>query len=115
MSLLIISGGQTGADQAGWRAARRCGLATGGRMPREFETEDGPRLADRPCQAANPQIQRAAKNCRSRRVSEIKQEVHRRFGWGSGVFGTIESWNRRAPMQRAGRLFICQNRLGPTQ
>ena len=26
----VISGGQTGADQAGWRAAKRCGIATGG-------------------------------------------------------------------------------------
>lgn len=39
----ILSGGQTGADQAGWRAARGAGLATGGRMPRGFATEDGPR------------------------------------------------------------------------
>lgn len=43
MSLLIISGGQTGADQAGWRAARKCGLRTGGWMPKGFLTEDGPR------------------------------------------------------------------------
>jgi hypothetical protein len=39
----VISGGQTGADQAGWRAARSAGLATGGWMPRGFLTEDGPR------------------------------------------------------------------------
>ena len=39
----VVSGGQTGADQAGWRAARACGIATGGWMPRRFETEDGPR------------------------------------------------------------------------
>src|SRR3954453_17766870 len=39
----ILSGGQTGADQAGWRAARGAGLVTGGRMPRGFATEDGPR------------------------------------------------------------------------
>lgn len=39
----IVSGGQTGADQAGWRAARRLGLPTGGWMPRGFETENGPR------------------------------------------------------------------------
>ena len=43
MSLKIISGGQSGADQAGWRAARRLGLPTGGWMPRGFLTEDGPR------------------------------------------------------------------------
>ena len=39
----VITGGQTGVDQAGWRAARACGLATGGWMPAGFLTEDGPR------------------------------------------------------------------------
>ena len=38
----VISGGQTGADQAGWRAAKRFGIATGGWMPRNFLTEAGP-------------------------------------------------------------------------
>ena len=39
----IISGGQTGADQAGLRAARVFGVATGGRVPSGFVTEGGPR------------------------------------------------------------------------
>lgn len=41
--LKVISGGQRGVDQAGWRAAVAAGLATGGTMPRTFrtETEDG--------------------------------------------------------------------------
>jgi hypothetical protein len=39
----IISGGQTGADQAGWRAATAFGVATGGWMPNGFRTEEGPR------------------------------------------------------------------------
>jgi len=39
----IISGGQTGADQAGWRAAKIVGLATGGWMPKGFKTEAGNR------------------------------------------------------------------------
>jgi hypothetical protein len=39
----IISGGQTGADQAGWRSARAFGVPTGGWMPQGFLTEDGPR------------------------------------------------------------------------
>jgi hypothetical protein len=44
MALLekIISGGQSGADQAGWRAAQMCGIVTGGWMPKDFLTEDGP-------------------------------------------------------------------------
>lgn len=40
---LVISGGQTGADQAGWRAAYLSGIPTGGWMPKGFLTEDGPR------------------------------------------------------------------------
>ena len=37
----VITGGQTGADQAGWRAARACAIATGGWMPMGFRTEGG--------------------------------------------------------------------------
>lgn len=39
----VISGGQTGADQAGWRAAKAAGIPTGGKMPRGYLTEDGER------------------------------------------------------------------------
>jgi hypothetical protein len=39
----VITGGQTGADQAGWRAARKAGIPCGGCMPKGFLTEDGPR------------------------------------------------------------------------
>lgn len=35
----VISGGQTGADQAGWRAAKALGIPTGGWMPKRFRTE----------------------------------------------------------------------------
>jgi hypothetical protein len=38
----VIAGGQTGADQAGWRAARASGIATGGWMPLGFRTEGRP-------------------------------------------------------------------------
>jgi predicted Rossmann-fold nucleotide-binding protein len=40
---LVIGGGQTGADQAGWRAAHAAGIPTGGSMPRGFLTVQGPR------------------------------------------------------------------------
>jgi hypothetical protein len=40
---VIIGGGQTGADIAGWRAAKRCGFVTRGWMPEGWLTEDGPR------------------------------------------------------------------------
>jgi len=38
----VLSGGQTGADQAGWRAAKAFTVPTGGWMPKGFLTEDGP-------------------------------------------------------------------------
>src|SRR5579883_2631043 len=38
----IVTGGQAGAEQEAWSAARRAGIATGGYMPRGFATEDGP-------------------------------------------------------------------------
>lgn len=42
MDLKIISGGQTGADQAGLRAAKDSGLPVGGTAPLGFLTESGP-------------------------------------------------------------------------
>ena len=39
----IISGGQTGVDQAGLRAGKKLGLETGGWMPLGFKTQSGPR------------------------------------------------------------------------
>ena len=39
----VISGGQTGADQAGLAVARRLGIPTGGCMPKGWLTEAGPR------------------------------------------------------------------------
>jgi hypothetical protein len=38
----LITGGQTGADQAALRAARAAGIPTGGWAPLGWETEDGP-------------------------------------------------------------------------
>lgn len=40
---LILSGGQTGADQAGLRAAKYLNIKTSGWMPKGFMTQDGPR------------------------------------------------------------------------
>lgn len=39
---LIVSGGQTGADQGGLLAAKKLGIPTGGYAPPGFLTEDGP-------------------------------------------------------------------------
>jgi Circularly permutated YpsA SLOG family len=38
----IISGGQSGADRAGWRAAKAFGVSSGGWMPRGLVAEEGP-------------------------------------------------------------------------
>src|SRR3546814_1555156 len=38
---LVISGGQTGADQGGLLGARDAGVRTGGTAPRDWRTEDG--------------------------------------------------------------------------
>jgi hypothetical protein len=38
----ILSGGQVGAEQAAWRAAKAYGVASDGWMPRGFLAEDGP-------------------------------------------------------------------------
>jgi hypothetical protein len=40
---MVISGGQTGADEAGLRAAKVLGYKTGGMMPHGWKTEAGPR------------------------------------------------------------------------
>jgi Circularly permutated YpsA SLOG family len=40
----VITGGQTGADQGGLRAARACGVPTAGWAPRGWLTEAGPTL-----------------------------------------------------------------------
>lgn len=42
MSMVVTSGGQSGVDAAALRAARTCGLDTGGYAPRGWLTEDGP-------------------------------------------------------------------------
>jgi len=42
MLSLVISGGQTGADQAGLSAAKFIGLQTGGTAPKGYKTLDGP-------------------------------------------------------------------------
>lgn len=42
MITLLISGGQTGADQGGLRAAKKLGIKTSGTAPKHYTTEVGP-------------------------------------------------------------------------
>ena len=58
----VVSGGQTGADQAGPRVARVCGVRTGGWGPRGWLTEDGPT----PWLADYGLISREGPNCPAR-------------------------------------------------
>lgn len=62
----VISGGQTGADQAGLIAAHKIGLATGGTAPSGWYTEAGP----------NPLLEllglKAAGSLRSRTIQNVK-------------------------------------------
>src|SRR5271170_6504771 len=39
--MIVISGGQTGADIAGIKTAKQCGFKTGGYIPKGFLTLDG--------------------------------------------------------------------------
>lgn len=40
---LVLSGGQTGADISGWKAAKKFSIPTSGYMPKGFRTLAGPR------------------------------------------------------------------------
>lgn len=42
MIFKVVSGGQTGVDQAALLAARACGIVTGGYVPYKWKTESGP-------------------------------------------------------------------------
>lgn len=41
----VISGGQTGVDRYGLEVARELGIKTGGTVPRNYYTDDGPDLS----------------------------------------------------------------------
>ena len=43
LAMKVISGGQTGSDQAGLAAAKELGLETGGWLPKGYMTAEGPR------------------------------------------------------------------------
>jgi hypothetical protein len=65
----MISGGQTGADRAAWRAARAFRVASGGSMPKGFLAEDGP----------HPEFAQrygATELATDRELARIEQNVH---------------------------------------
>jgi len=68
----MISGGETGASQAGWRAAKAFGVATGGWMRKGFLTDDGrhPEFAELFAAAELPTESHAARSEQNVRDSD---------------------------------------------
>jgi len=88
----VISGGQTGADQAFLRAAKTCRILTAGWMPRGYLTEDGPapELARRFCleeHSSDKYPPRTAKNIHESDVTLLIAPY--RFGPGSKLTMTM--------------------------
>lgn len=77
----IISGGQTGADQAALFAARALGILTGGVAPRGWRTEDGAA----PWLAIYGLVECSDASYRSRTVLNVTGST------GTVIFGNVES------------------------
>ena len=86
----VISGGQTGADQAGLAAAKKLGISTGGYMPKGWRTERGPR----PDFAAEYGLQEAATAAYPDRT---EQNVI--FSDGTVVFGNASRRVHQSPSE----------------
>lgn len=85
--LMIISGGQTGADQGGLVAAKQLGIPTGGFMPRGFLTEAGP------C----PELGPLYGLCEHKSTNyKIRTRMNVRQSDATAWFGTIGSQGYRA-------------------
>ncbi len=94
----VISGFQTGADIAGVRAAKDCGLQTGGYIPRGFKTLDGPKPEYSKLYGA---IEHTSSNYRDRTWDNIQQaDATIRFAsnWNSPgekcTLGGIKNWGK---------------------
>lgn len=101
--LTVISGGQTGADQAGLNAARTLKIKTGGWAPKDWMTEDGPAEA----LLSSYNLKEHAKGYRERTIANVKDSditiiISRK--WKSP--GTILTMNA---CRRAGKPFIALN------
>jgi hypothetical protein len=90
MITLVVSGGQTGADQAGWRGAQACDIPTGGWMPLHFMTENGPdgSLGRLYSAKAMPEGSYAARTARNVRESD-----------GTIWFGSTDSAGAKATLK----------------
>jgi hypothetical protein len=89
----IISGGQTGADRAGWDVALELGLAIGGWVPRGRRAEDGEvptRYGGLRETDTDVYRERTEKN-----VAEADATVVFSFGPPTGGSGMTAEWARR--------------------
>jgi putative molybdenum carrier protein len=78
---LIISGGQTGADQGGLYAAEWLGIPTGGWIPKGWRTDNGP----------DPELKRF--NLQEHADWQFKPRTYANAAWGDGTvwFGQTNS------------------------
>jgi len=85
----IISGGETGANQGGWRAAKAFGVVTGGWMPKGFLTDDGchPEFAEQFAAAELPTDSELA--CTEQNVNDSDATVWFGRTTNSGAHATV--------------------------
>ena len=97
----VISGGQSGVDRAGLRAARRAGLPTGGTAPSGYLTEHGPRpgLGRRYGLLAHPSGGYRTRTRANVQDSDLTLIIARSLDRGSGLTATF--------CERLGRPFLC--------
>jgi len=104
----VISGGQTGADQAGLTAAVVLGLETGGWVPVGFRTENGPFRG-----LASLGLQEHGRGYRPRTVRNVREAD------GTVWFGRITSPGAKLTMGEAHRqdtpLFVVHTPSTPVQ
>ena len=94
----VISGFQTGADIAGVRAAKDCGLETGGYIPKGFKTLDGSKPQYKSLYGA---VEHSSSNYRDRTWDNIQQaDATIRFAsnWNSAgekcTLNGIKNWGK---------------------
>ncbi len=88
---IVISGGQSGADVCGWRVAKRHGIPTGGWMPAQFLTEQGPRPAYAVLFGARELVGGDYPQRTRRNVQDADAVVWYGTGWSAGARCTFNA------------------------
>jgi len=89
----IISGGQTGADQAGLHVGRTMGLETGGTAPKGFRTERG----NNPALKNYGLVETESSGYKRRTICNIEEAD------GTVIFGNLDSLGSRFTISEAVR------------